>query len=181
MPAVTLLGAARSKATAMCREIGVNVNMRAGIPAHDPSDGCGAPIVVQFKPTSRYPVPADALAYALPYKESGTCIHVFLDRVVRVNPEPGFAIPVVAHVMVHEITHVLEKTEPHSEEGMMKAHWSSQVCQRMEGHPLLPRSRRPVFDPRRHRQTHRPRHGGMISDSRLPSHFPQKVRPEEAP
>jgi hypothetical protein len=73
---------------------------------------CGAPIVIQLEPTNRYPVPTDALAYALPYKDG------------------------LAHVMVHEIGHVLEQMQRHSENGVMKARWSAADIKRMERDPL---------------------------------------------
>jgi hypothetical protein len=59
------------------------------------------------------------LAHAAPFREIGTCIHVFLDRVLlHLNREPAFSNALLAHVMVHGITHVLEQ---HSAEGVMKA------------------------------------------------------------
>jgi hypothetical protein len=38
--------------------------------------------------------------------------------------------------MVHEITHVLEKTGEHSTEGVMKAHWEHADLEQMKCHPL---------------------------------------------
>lgn len=38
--------------------------------------------------------------------------------------------------MVHEITHVLEGINRHSEEGVMKAIWSAKDYERMRDHPL---------------------------------------------
>jgi hypothetical protein len=134
MPAGMILDA-RLQAAAMFREIGVNVHISQGAPVRDLSDACGAPIVVQLEATTRYPVPFDALAYALPYRESGTCIHVFLDR-VSLGRTQTLANALLAHVIVHEITHVLEQVKRHSEEGVMKARWSSEDYQRMERHPL---------------------------------------------
>jgi hypothetical protein len=136
MPVGMLLDA-RLKAAQRFREIGVNVRIRQGIPARYAGDVCGAPIVVQLEAATRYSVSEDALAYALPYQDSGTCIHVFLDRVLRRNPDPDFANRLLAHVMVHEITHVLEMIIRHSGEGVMKARWSSQDYERMQ-HDSLP-------------------------------------------
>src|ERR1039458_377338 len=112
MPKGILLDA-RLQATQMFREIGVKVHMREGIPARDPRNVCGPPIVVKLETTTRYPVPPDALAYALPYKVSGTCIHVFLDRVLLGRKQPDRSA-LLAHVMAHEITHVLEQIVRHS-------------------------------------------------------------------
>jgi hypothetical protein len=85
MPGGMLLDA-RLKATSMFREIGVNLRLRMGRPAHDSNDTCSARILIQLEPTTRYPVPPDAL----PYKDGGTCIHVFPDR-VSLNRTQTFA------------------------------------------------------------------------------------------
>jgi hypothetical protein len=138
---VGMLEDASRKATQMFRAIGVDVRMRDGIRAHDPNNACGAPIVVRIEDSTGYHGPAKALAYAMPYKESGTCIHVFLDRVLSLDPvalnrNPLLANTLLAHVMAHEITHVLEQADRHSAEGVMKAVWSRQDFQRMERGPL---------------------------------------------
>jgi hypothetical protein len=62
-----------------------------------------------------------ALAYALPYE--GVHIEVFYDRIALADPD---LVPfLMAHVMVHEITHILQGTDQHSSSGVMKAHWNS--------------------------------------------------------
>lgn len=80
-----MLPGAEMKATAMFREIGVELRWRHGdLPANAPNDACGAPIVVQLDATARGGrFSPDALAYATPFAESATCIHVFLDRVLE--------------------------------------------------------------------------------------------------
>jgi hypothetical protein len=55
---------------------------------------------------------------------------------VAKNGDPAFVIAVLAHVMVHEITNVLQRIDRHSEEGIMRAHWSSLDYHRMTRHPL---------------------------------------------
>jgi hypothetical protein len=62
-----------------------------------------------------------ALAYALPYE--GTHIVVFLDRVAAVFP--SYTSQVLAHVLAHEITHILQGCAHHSATGLMKAHWAA--------------------------------------------------------
>ena len=61
---------------------------------------------------------AEALAFARPY--AGTVV-VFLDRVDELNRNGGPSV--LAHVLVHEITHVLEGIDRHSATGIMKAHF----------------------------------------------------------
>jgi hypothetical protein len=70
-----------------------------------------------------------ALAYALPYE--GTHIVVFYDRIQQMG-NPRFAPRVMAHVIVHEITHITERVARHSSEGVMKARWSGGDLRVME-------------------------------------------------
>ena len=47
-----------------------------------------------------------------------------------------FANTVLAHVLAHEITHVLEGVARHSDTGIMKAVWSPADYRQMKFHPL---------------------------------------------
>ena len=71
------------------------------------------------------------VAYALPYE--GVHIRVFYDR-VEVQPNRA---AMLAHVLVHEITHILQGVVRHSETGMMKAHWTADDVEQM-GYSSLP-------------------------------------------
>ena len=62
-----------------------------------------------------------ALAEALPYQ--GIHIRVFFDRIAAFDPE--LQQVVLAQVMVHEITHILEGTTRHSTTGIMRAQWNT--------------------------------------------------------
>jgi hypothetical protein len=42
----------------------------------------------------------------------------------------------LAHVLVHEITHILQGVARHSETGIMKAHWTPVDYRQMLVHPL---------------------------------------------
>ena len=77
-------------------------------------------IVVSFsnKTPSRF-MPG-AQAYALPFE--GKHIEVFYDRVK--SPTTSARAAVLAYVLLHEITHILQGIERHSETGIMKAAWS---------------------------------------------------------
>lgn len=74
-----------------------------------------------------------ALAYALPY--DGTHIVVFYDR-VRKHCQPIRLSGVLAHVMAHEITHILQGVNRHSESGVMKAAWTLEDFNEMAFRPL---------------------------------------------
>jgi hypothetical protein len=73
-----------------------------------------------------------ALAYALPYE--GSHIVVFWDRVQATT---GPRVPaLLAHVLAHEITHILEGFCRHSESGLMKAHWDVSSYRMMNSETL---------------------------------------------
>jgi hypothetical protein len=42
----------------------------------------------------------------------------------------------LAHLIAHEVTHVLERVSRHSETGLLKAHWTSRDYAEMDRHPL---------------------------------------------
>jgi len=71
------------------------------------------------------------LAFAEPY--AGT-IEVFPDRVQELNRNGGPSV--LAHVLVHEITHVLEGIDRHSATGIMKDRWDDNDYFEMRRKPL---------------------------------------------
>ena len=78
-----------------------------------------ANIKVRFSsstPPNRLP---HALAYAQPFE--GVHIEIFYDRVRKqsINPDR-----LLAHVLVHEITHILQRSDYHAHSGIMKARWT---------------------------------------------------------
>ena len=129
---------AMSRAARMFGEIGVNVRMRDGAPKHAPEDACVAPIVLEIEDAPWYRGSAEALAYATPYAQSGTRIHILADRIRRAYEDrsSGFQEALLAHVMAHEITHVLEGVVRHSDFGVTKAMWRDADYREMQRHPL---------------------------------------------
>jgi len=82
---------------------------------HCPSGALRVSLVSQT-PENSHP---GALAYALPYE--GIHIVVFMDRVSAISP--ASTPRVLAHVLAHEITHILQGCAHHSPSGLMKSHW----------------------------------------------------------
>ncbi len=74
-----------------------------------------------------------ALGYSLPYE--GSRIRLFWDRIEEDRPQVLLAF-LLAHVMVHEITHMLQGINEHSAEGIMKAHWNQDDLSCMIVKPL---------------------------------------------
>jgi hypothetical protein len=79
-------------------------------------------------------LPANAMAYALPYE--GNHIVIFYDRLQR--KVKGTQISsLLAHVLAHEVTHILQGIHRHSDRGLMKATWDGSDYQAMMWKPLL--------------------------------------------
>jgi hypothetical protein len=75
---------------------------------------------------------SDALAYALPYE--ATHIEVFYNRL---RQQPASLQPVLlAHVLVHEIVHILQGVSRHSASVIMMAHWNTSELDDMVFKPL---------------------------------------------
>jgi hypothetical protein len=83
-------------------------------------------------PENRLP---GAWAYAKPFE--GVHIEIFYDRVRRKSIEPS---RLLAHVLVHEITHMLQGTDVHAEIGIMKARWTPEdlANMRVKSLPFTP-------------------------------------------
>jgi hypothetical protein len=76
-----------------------------------------------------------ALGAALP--SEGSHAWVFYDRVLRAGLDDNYVAALLAHAMAHEIAHVLQGINRHSESGILKAHWSDTDCARMTFFPLM--------------------------------------------
>jgi hypothetical protein len=75
-----------------------------------------------------------AFAYALAFE--GSHIVVLFDRFEKSAGGPRQVSTVLAHVMAHEIAHLLEGVARHSQTGVMKAHWDAQDFMQMAVTPL---------------------------------------------
>jgi hypothetical protein len=73
-----------------------------------------------------------ALAHAMIYE--GTHVEVFLDRMYRVAL--GQKHTLLGHVFAHEISHMLQRTEEHADQGLMKSHWTYADYTSMQIAPL---------------------------------------------
>jgi len=118
---------ARGLATNMFATVGVRIVWHIGEPKASSTEALGIELATR---TPAVLLPG-ALAYALPFE--GIHIQVFWDR-IQTSSDPA---RLLAHVFVHEITHVLEGTDRHSETGVMKAHWTRDDFAHMQ-HGALP-------------------------------------------
>jgi hypothetical protein len=112
--------------------VGVKIDWRRGRPSRSQARS-EKPIVVEMTTDIPRALPPDALAFARPYE--GVHITVFYDR-LRAATEPELTPNLLAHVLVHEITHILQGTCRHSDTGIMKARWTHTDYMEMGQKPL---------------------------------------------
>jgi hypothetical protein len=120
---------AQVRASNILATAGVRLEWRA--PRRCPDDAIRISLS-EITPESEQP---GALAYAMPYE--GTHIVVFYGRIQsNCNGDPTLKSIVLAHVLAHEIAHILQAMSRHSESGIMKAHWDGEDFSRMRFKPL---------------------------------------------
>jgi hypothetical protein len=78
-----------------------------------------------------------AVAFTFPFHGDGTAITVMSDRLLFLTAQrPKLRTVLLAHVLAHEIAHILQITNAHSETGVMKQHWTGEDYDKMEKRPL---------------------------------------------
>lgn len=117
---------ARRLATRIFAGIGIALDWRACEPAGESSQ---TPIVVQLVSGKKEGLMSGVLGSAMPYRRH---IIIFFDRIETMQ-DP---LSVLGHVMVHEITHIIQGVPRHSDTGLMKPHWSSHDLTEMRYKPL---------------------------------------------
>lgn len=125
----------KSMADRMLAAADVKVEWRVG----QPGSGASAGIVVsiRFADAPSQGLDPGALARAWPFGDGAHRIEVFDDRVRLVASASGIEVyKLMAHVLVHEITHIIERESHHSETGIMKAHWTRSDYLAMAWKPL---------------------------------------------
>ena len=115
-PGTVIRTPAKVIASKMFAAIGVTVNWREGF-RDCPPQGIFLSLTEET-PAALFP---GALGYSLPYE--GSHIRLFYDRIAHDRP-PILVPALLAHVMVHEITHMLQGISEHSTQGIMKARWT---------------------------------------------------------
>ena len=123
---------AQERAAKAFAEVGVRIEWRTGPPPATQPDREPAIVVRLAEHTPADYLPG-ALAFAKVYE--GVHITVFWDRIesqFRLAPP----VVVLAHVLVHEITHILQGINRHSESGVMKSRWTANDLRAMASKPL---------------------------------------------
>jgi hypothetical protein len=125
---IFMLHESEMMATKMYAKIGVNLTWQS----HYSCEDAGSDIVVSFAgdPGSKRP---KILAYALPFE--GKHIVVYHDR-IRNQATMMLAPKLMAHVLAHEIGHMLQGVTRHSETGLMKPVFNTHDKFEMMAKPL---------------------------------------------
>ncbi|HWC95487.1 MAG TPA: hypothetical protein VG456_02025 [Candidatus Sulfopaludibacter sp.] len=122
-----IVGLAEKQAEGMLRPLGISVEWRLGAANYHGTAEVVETALTNQEAAGYHP---GALAYATLGVGSGTRIQVFYDRIQAAGP-PSATSAILAHVLVHEITHILEGVERHSETGVMKARWEPRDFRQM--------------------------------------------------
>jgi hypothetical protein len=113
------LGLAEGLASKMFARIGVSIEWRPGMPPREDT----AATVVHMVSKVPEQLHRGALGYTVLQPHSGAQVFVLAGRVGQTG-DPILLRALLAHVMVHEVTHALEGLSRHAETGVMKAHWT---------------------------------------------------------
>jgi hypothetical protein len=119
---------AQAIASEMFAGIGVTIdwrNARAGCPAQ----------VIRISLTDQTPENFRPGAVAYARMDGGAKIRLFYDRISENRPA-GKVTRLLAHVLVHEITHILQGIPRHSDRGVMKTRFDERDFTQMAVKPL---------------------------------------------
>ena len=130
-----VIGFAEGISSRIFATAGVVVEWRSGEPRSRDRVPVNRTMVVDFEVKAPSDSNPAAMAYSLPYE--GVHIVVFYDRIqTRTRDNPVHRPTILAHVMTHEITHLLRGDDHHSATGVMKARWDATDYFEMTRSPL---------------------------------------------
>jgi hypothetical protein len=128
--------AARATVSRMFARVGFRLAWLDGKPSS--AEALASPVViyVRFVRQPMDDVSSGALAYALPFGEGAKTITILWGRIRQIAGTRPRERHILAHVLAHEIGHVLRGTNGHAQTGVMKAYWNEQDLDAMEKGPL---------------------------------------------
>jgi len=126
--------AAEQTASTMFRAIDVRVAWASGKPKPAAS---GLTVKVKLEVDTPANFQPGTLAIAYPFAGMERCVVVFFDRVRDLAAQLQIQENVLlSHVLVHEITHMIQRIDRHSDDGIMKEHWTPRDFLAMSQRPL---------------------------------------------
>lgn len=126
-----VLCAATDQAVRMFDAIGVSLEWAPTRPAL----GQGVAIEIRFSMEAIRGQP-EVLARSTPFDPKPVVTILYSRIASYMEPNRGLRAKLLAHVLVHEIGHVLMKSTSHSADGIMKARWTQTDYGRMAFRPL---------------------------------------------
>jgi hypothetical protein len=120
---------AQRQASEMLRSAGIRIVWKFGQPDHTAC--CKLEVVLEYD-TDAKRTPG-VMGYAFPNGNGSGGIKILYRRIVAKRRRPE---KVLAHVIVHEVSHMLQGIARHSDSGIMKAWWSREDYEQMEHAPL---------------------------------------------
>jgi hypothetical protein len=135
-PPIRIDFGARSTVTGMYARIGIRLAWRHDAPRNSAVNGSPIPIQMRFASKSPENVSREALAFARPFADGVNGITVIYGRIRTTTGGSRQERDILAHVLAHEIAHVLIGTDGHAETGIMKAHWNETDYAAMKKKPL---------------------------------------------
>jgi hypothetical protein len=128
---------AKIQVTRMLAQVGVSVDWRNGEPSARSLSASSLAIRAGFIAGIPEHLHKGALAYAQPF-DPIPVITVMYDRLQgAVQTRPSLERTLLAHVLAHEIGHILQRTAVHAETGIMKAQWTEADYNQMAKRPML--------------------------------------------
>ncbi len=128
--------AVRGTVSGMLVRVGVHITWLDGKPKTHGAAAAPVAISVRFVRQPMGIQSSGALAYTSPFAEGVKTITVLYDRIRLVAGGPKQEPRLIAHVLTHELGHVLQGTNRHSQTGVMKACWDGDDYRAMEKEPL---------------------------------------------
>ncbi len=113
----TMLYRAQLEASEILSLVSVSVDWGSGRACREPDA-----IHIHLNSQTSESMMPGALAFCRP--GSNTDIQILYDR-VRATVAPDMEVHLLAYVLAHELTHMIEGETRHSETGVMKAHWTA--------------------------------------------------------
>lgn len=130
------LSHSQARATAMFARAGVRVGWTfRSWPPEEKNPGCGAGVPMKLSVHLVRSSPGKGLGYAQPYAKHDRVIVIRYDR-LELTYGSELREALLAHVLVHEITHALQAVAAHDETGIMKAAWGPAEVLQMPKNPL---------------------------------------------
>jgi hypothetical protein len=121
---------AQDVAAEMLAKAGVQVIWRTGVPSEQQGE---PPIAIEIRSHVPESFHHGSFAYAEVF--GGAHITILYER-LEYRDEAQATTMLLAHVLAHEIAHVLQSLDHHSQQGIMKAHWTHDDLAQMSRRPL---------------------------------------------